>query len=434
MRIGRGAMLATLALALAACSSETGALVILSAPDHPQVATVEIILASADPANITAVTGQRVDETTDQPETVRYFRQRATTGPVKVGGDLDGFRFHVEPNSAVAPDAELVPFAIARAPADANDPAGQILAIGIAHDPTASDPGPVSITIDPDALQVFQVDVEAASATSASVAAQQVDEIACTSSGATTPSGIVWRPASGPELRLLLPLASGGAGEDATTRPLDLDCDGHAPIGSGADCDDLASDVFPGAAETCDGRDTNCDGQPTVFETCATPAGAGSDCSGIAVCNGGSAGACQPDLSCAGTAADAECDITLDVSALPCAPAVGDLALPECSNGSGCTIRVLQSDGVWEATVAAQPQGPFGPTAMTHNGQFSLEVEPMATLPAAQAGPAGQVFLAIQQAAGGVLRYLPVALDYTPGDSCTLQDGGPLDQMACTAK
>jgi hypothetical protein len=50
-------------------------------------------------------------------------------------------------------------------------------------------------------------------------------------------------------------------------RPLDADGDGHlgqAPLDvppscGGADCDDADPSVFPGAAETCDGRDNDCD-------------------------------------------------------------------------------------------------------------------------------------------------------------------------------
>ena len=286
------------------------------------------MLASADPANITPVTGQRIDEASDQPETVRYFRQRATTGEVRVAGDLDGFRFHVEPNSAVAPDTELVPFAIARGPADANDPDGQVLAVGVAHDPTGATPGPVAITVDPSALQVFQVDVELASVTTANVTAQQVAIVDC--NGA--PSGLVWRPAAGQELRVLLPLP--GDSEDATARPLDLDCDGHEPIASAgaaaADCDDLAADVFAGAPETCDGRDANCDGQPTRFEACT----AGSGCTGLAVCNGGSAGACKPDLDCPNATPDATCDVATAAGTQVC---VRRRSAISCSRSSAAT-------------------------------------------------------------------------------------------------
>ena len=47
----------------------------------------------------------------------------------------------------------------------------------------------------------------------------------------------------------------------------DSDNDGHqAEAFGGDDCDDASAAVFPGASETCDGKDNDCDGE--VDEGC----------------------------------------------------------------------------------------------------------------------------------------------------------------------
>lgn len=70
----------------------------------------------------------------------------------------------------------------------------------------------------------------------------------------------------------------------------DLDGDGFAScsLGDGQpfDCDDENALIFPGAPESCGGRDTNCDGSVDVG--CACEPGAVRDCPGSAgVCGGG---------------------------------------------------------------------------------------------------------------------------------------------------
>lgn len=50
-----------------------------------------------------------------------------------------------------------------------------------------------------------------------------------------------------------------GAAPPGESPPTDADADGFL---SDVDCDDTAADVFPGAEETCDGRDEDCSGAP----------------------------------------------------------------------------------------------------------------------------------------------------------------------------
>ncbi len=66
------------------------------------------------------------------------------------------------------------------------------------------------------------------------------------------------------------------AGEEDTATVTDADRDGSP---AGEDCDDADPGVFPGAAETCDGRDEDCDG--AVDEGAGAPAWADRDGDGF---------------------------------------------------------------------------------------------------------------------------------------------------------
>ena len=83
-----------------------------------------------------------------------------------------------------------------------------------------------------------------------------------------------------------------------TDNPFDLDDDGFDGLTSscptGPDCDDSDPAVHPGAAEICDGKDSNCDGAEFV-------AGCAGICTGT--CNGECSGVCSAmatDGTCAG--------------------------------------------------------------------------------------------------------------------------------------
>jgi len=62
--------------------------------------------------------------------------------------------------------------------------------------------------------------------------------------------------------RVTSPLCqTAGAAGEADASSCDADGDGHERIACGGDdCDDTRADIYPGAVDTCDGDDNNCDG------------------------------------------------------------------------------------------------------------------------------------------------------------------------------
>jgi hypothetical protein len=81
---------------------------------------------------------------------------------------------------------------------------------------------------------------------------------------------------------------------------LDKDEDGHPPqVCGGDDCDDGDGDRFPGRAETCDGRDNDCDGDVDDGATCLNP---------LKKCEGGAC-QCPSENDCAGECVDKSTDI-----------------------------------------------------------------------------------------------------------------------------
>lgn len=67
-----------------------------------------------------------------------------------------------------------------------------------------------------------------------------------------------------------------GTGTTSGTTDPSVDGDGDGFVGAD-DCDDTDDTVFPGAAELCDGKDTDCDGSPSEHE-------ADADADGVADC------------------------------------------------------------------------------------------------------------------------------------------------------
>jgi len=112
----------------------------------------------------------------------------------------------------------------------------------------------------------------------------------------------------------------------------DADLDGHTSSAcGGADCDDTRSNVFPGAAEVCDGRDNDCDGVVDEGGACGTCGDGilqgGEACDGANL-NGQS---CQ-SLGYTGGVLGCSAGCTFDTTACTgCADADGD-TFP----GSGC--------------------------------------------------------------------------------------------------
>jgi hypothetical protein len=234
-------------------------------------------------------------------------------------------------------------------------------------------------------------------------------------------SGVVWRTPDGAELRLMLP--SDGT-SDATTRMLDLDCDGAlvAADATSADCDDTRARFHAGAVEACDGEDTNCDGSQYSAVPCMTTA-CGS-ASGTALCDEATqtVGACSADVTCAcaaGSADASECRrCVVDYShgtnsgQKICEPAID--AMVETSGACSqapCTVTVISTTGGWQATVAATGQGPFAATAAGVTSDFALRVARVdATTTSTANASVGTVDLAITTSTGPRLMSLDLEL------------------------
>src|SRR5687767_11606132 len=106
--------LAYLVLVVAACGSEEGTILTVTAPDGPDnVARLEIVLANADPTTITELQDQRVAPNMLAGESARYYRQRATAGAITDVGGVDGFSVRIEPNLVMVPEKTFVPFLVA---------------------------------------------------------------------------------------------------------------------------------------------------------------------------------------------------------------------------------------------------------------------------------------------------------------------------------
>ncbi len=88
---------------------------------------------------------------------------------------------------------------------------------------------------------------------------------------------------------------------------LDKDHDGHAPqVCGGDDCDDSVATIHPGASESCDGKDEDCNGvvddSPTADKWCQANEGVGY------VCQSGSC-ACKPENLCGSSCVDRMTDV-----------------------------------------------------------------------------------------------------------------------------
>ncbi len=158
-----------------------------------------------------------------------------------------------------------------------------------------------------------------------------------------------------------------GFGDDASAA---TDCPEQVPPGAvqeGGDCNDGAPDVHPLAAESCDGRDEDCDGATDEDATDALPLHADTDGDGFG------AGPAAPGCPGGGgsTRAD-DCDDT-DASVFPGAPGgdlPGDGVDVDCDGRDGCrdfgcdgTADVLLPGGPL-ATHAALLEDPLGAASL----------------------------------------------------------------------
>ena len=434
-------------LCVAACGrTDDGAMLTFAPPTNlGVVAKIDVVLASAEPGMIDKV-GQRTSPRLFSDEPVTYYRQAASGGSIDGGVDGAGlFTIQIAPNIAEFPADQYIPFVLLYGTDDS--------LVGIATLHSDTDPTPLSITVVPGALHEYTLDLQSvASADRAKMIARGQDLLVdCVSSAGTWRSGLVWRPAAGPELRLLFPdLGANRAATDALSRLLDLDCDLHAAQSAGetADCDDTLPRTHPGADETCDGQDTNCDGQPLWTTSCT--GGPGNQLcpnapmpTGVAMCDDttGTIGTCQSDPEClcagSGTSVCTKCVFAAVPTgqpglALPCTPAVGTLALSACT---GCTVVVLGATTDWEIAITNESSTPFGQTASNVSGHLLVKAKYTGSnggeITSTPGQTVGQFQLAITNNLG-TPRLLSVALEQGLDNStqCPVLANG-IDAMIC---
>jgi hypothetical protein len=371
---------------LAAGCSESGAHFTLAAPDGPDTAaSFRVILAT--PEQIPSIANQRVSPDSMATQTVPYFLQRTVAGASEEPIDkVDGLRIKLEANFAEMTETTFIPFVLLY------DDAGTIVGVGTFHADGQTQPSPVLVL--PNEIDKYTLDVEKVTQVddAARAAPGQIVVVDCFREDQSTfTSGLVWRPLGGGELRILFP---NDDTNDATGRALDLDCDGKKVTAetSSSDCDDTRAWFYAGAQETCDGYDTNCDGQQFMVQSCA-PGVNSNICPdpttgmGIALCDDrtGQASDCQSDPQCLcanGTTGCAKCmlnysDATTVGNVVPCQPGIGSVAtFGLCSDTERCTISVLAVRGGWKAEVAPDPQSTsFGSQASNVGLRFALKVK-----------------------------------------------------------
>jgi hypothetical protein len=434
MRVG------LLLIVLAACTDE-GAHLTFSAPDGPAAAaTYQLVLAS--PELVPAIDAQRVTPDGLATESVTYYLQRTEALASGTLDHVDGFSVLVRPNAAIDETA-FIPFVALY------DAGGALVGMGTFR--ATPDGPPQPILIQRDEVDVYALDVEPVEQVDAAmpVGTREAMPVDCFRDDQTTwQSGIVWRPRVGGELRLMF---SDGEG-DATQRPLDLDCDGHdvAPDDASADCDDTRSSFHAGAAEACDGEDTNCDTVQTLTVPCtATDSNVCVDPStqqGVALCDDrtGTVGACMSDPQCLCANGSQDCvRCVLDHATndpppgqtVPCQPGIGQISTQNlCDGGSPCTVQVVGVRGGWDAQVAGGPANTvFGPVAVGVGSSFFLRAKrpegPGTAIPGFPGHTVGQVDLDIIDI-NGTNHYMGVDLEMDISDGVCAANG-PY-QMQCS--
>lgn len=412
------------ALVLAACGTEQGAYLVLTAPDGPRTATsYEVVLASPD--EIPVIAPQRVTPTGTATETVTYYLQATQVSATGTLDLVDHFTILVEPS---ATDGTYIPFVLLR------DGAGALVGMGTFR---ATDQGaPAPILVKRNELDRYELAVEPVDEVTDAMAVdtRQAMRVSCAMDQATFTSGIVWRPRVGGELRVLL--AEPGAGGDATQRKLDLDCDDHevAPNDTTADCDDTRARFHAGATEACDMEDTNCDNIRTIAVPCSLPNG--GTCNqgmGVALCDdttGTISSTCAPDPTCACAAGATGTGCVLCVlshetnmppanETVPCQPGVGQISLQFCTGVAPCTVQVLGTRGGWDAKVSANQAG-FAAVATNVGSNVLLRVQrpegQNTAIPGAPGHPVGTVDLDVRDAQG-VDHYVGVELQMDTTDA-----------------
>lgn len=381
----RGAMrlLGLSLFALVGCA-ETGAhLTLATSPDGPTTATsFRVVLAAYD--QFPEVRNQRVAPGDRTSIHVKYFLQQTEAGGESSDIDqLDGFTVRIAPDTGI--ETRFIPFVIMYE--------GDNIA-GIATYRLGDELQPAPILVMPDEIDKYTLTVEKATQindASLELQSGEVRVVSCPRDDQTSyASGIVWRTSTGEEYRILLP--SDGT-QDATTRMLDMDCDAHEVTAESShrDCDDTRSEYNRGAADACDGADTNCDGAEILQEecpgntaTCVSPFGntgvrvcseetqVRTQCAPSAYC------ACQAGVNCHACSVPFEASIAEpanDALVHPCQPVIGTFQTPFCSDLKTCQVDIVEVRGEWKVKISPPEMNLFGSRATGITGPLAVKVE-----------------------------------------------------------
>lgn len=426
-----------LTVVVAACGgSEDGAILTVSAPSGPESADrLEIVLAGAE--TVATVERQRLRPGSFENASVRYYRQRASGGEVLGVSTLDGFVIRIEPNVEQAADEQFVPLLVAYR-------GENVVGIGAVVDENGN---PAPVEIKDGELAEYIVAMVPLTVTDAADGLDDGEIVSVPCRGGNTAelaSGYAWQPPDRAQLRLLLPDKPGS--QDASARTIDLDCDAHAAPDT--DCDDLRSAFHDDQIEMCDALDTNCDGDGLIVQTCPTEASAcsGATDRGVQLCDdrtGETLGECTPDPACRCSVGSpgpcTKCVLsfvrTNDPSRIgPCAPAIGKIMLPMCTDAAPCDVRVVPQVGPWKAYISADGQSFATDVADAHGTLYieakTIESDVMATAPASIGG----VYLAVTRGTTTVQIGIDLEVGSESIDNCAeaVDPSSGMHQMLCS--
>lgn len=389
-----GGAMRSLGLSLIALTSivgctETGAhLTLETSPDGPTTATsFRVVLAAYD--QFPEVRSQRVAPGDRTTVPVTYFLQQTVAGGESQDIEkLDGFTVRIAPDNDID-ETRYIPFLVLY---DGDKIAG-IATYRLLVD-TVMVPSPILVMTDE--IDKYVLTVEKATQQddpTVALGAGEARVVTCThDDGTEYESGIVWRASDGEEYRILLP---NDGSLDATGRPLDMDCDDHAVTAetSHEDCDDTRDVYYRGAADTCDGLDTNCDGATTWAESCPfsttgnicnSPFGITgvrlcdeatqqmTDCAATAYCGCNVSGGCH---ACIVPFEPSLVDPLDDSFQHPCQPIVGAYPTPRCSVDKPCDIEILAVRGEWKVKISPPTTNQWGSRATGITGTLAIKVE-----------------------------------------------------------
>ncbi len=439
-------------LAFAACDSgpNQGAILTFETPEGPMTATkLEVVLANSAQTAISDIDNQRHEPGSRVGEAVRYYRQRAVGGTIEGTTAVDGFTLRIEPDMTTTTDESFIPIVFAY-------DADRLIGVGVIEDENGD---PTHALITPGMVTSYRITMSAMRAIDdddAAIDRGTARTVSCASradngGGASWKSGMAWFPTADParpngrarQLRLLLPdVGADPMATDATARAADLDCDTHPADAS--DCDDLRRVFYNGAAESCDGLDTNCDSERYIAQTC-TPANAtctvtSGTPTGVQICDdeAGTLGACSPTAACLCSAgASPYCtSCTVDFPGgttsgkTACSPSVGKILLPMCESGGACTVEVAAGTNGWRGSISTLETGGFTTKLSGVHGSVYLEVKRSGALPATLTS-IGEVYLLVTTPQATVTVPIQMLMNFQATE-CLAIPMGSASRMNCT--